>query len=276
MADCAVGLRRRAQAYRALAHALAKLPQEWQGFAYESLYRHGHLAGPVTWELERFYRSLHLEPASGELPDNASVELTLMALLLEAEAEAHAGGDKKLAQRAHRLAQSFFREHINAWMPQLANRLAHSGEASCVEVARLLEELLASELKQWYSHQGMLCPELEEPDLCTLCGLCTGICPTGALEMREDERETSLFFNGALCTGCGLCVRKCPVKALRMYPKAEGMKKLRTSPRVRCPACGAPTVSEAELEDVFHRLGANERLKERLRLCPSCKIAGWR
>jgi L-aspartate semialdehyde sulfurtransferase ferredoxin len=48
-----------------------------------------------------------------------------------------------------------------------------------------------------------------DPDCCVLCGLCTGICPPGALVLEPDALRVLDH-----CNGCGLCVPYCPVGAL--------------------------------------------------------------
>jgi len=103
----------------------------------------------------------------------------------------------------------------------------------------------------------------------------------------EDARETRLVLDPAACTGCGKCVRTCDSRALRMSPpgppilgggdsETAGSAQswgdrgavLRRSPRASCPACGAPTVSRAELAFVAARLGDHPSW---LDYCPACR-----
>jgi ferredoxin len=51
-------------------------------------------------------------------------------------------------------------------------------------------------------------------DNCSLCPLCKGICPTGALSIKRNEKGKELFFSQLNCSGCGLCVEFCKKKAL--------------------------------------------------------------
>lgn len=53
---------------------------------------------------------------------------------------------------------------------------------------------------------------------CTLCPLCSGICPTGALKVDRLGGEKTLLFRNTLCSGCGLCVLFCKQNALRLLP----------------------------------------------------------
>ena len=53
---------------------------------------------------------------------------------------------------------------------------------------------------------------LIDDDLCVHCGLCTGVCPTGAL--RLDTESLKLAFNRAQCIVCEQCIPTCPVQAI--------------------------------------------------------------
>ncbi len=59
---------------------------------------------------------------------------------------------------------------------------------------------------------------------CTLCPLCTGICPTGALKIERRKEGKQLMFNSRCCSGCGLCVSFCKQKAISLaYPLISEM-----------------------------------------------------
>ena len=46
---------------------------------------------------------------------------------------------------------------------------------------------------------------------CTNCMACYNICPSGAIEMKEDKDGFVYpFINEEKCTHCGLCTKKCP------------------------------------------------------------------
>ncbi len=47
---------------------------------------------------------------------------------------------------------------------------------------------------------------------CMHCGLCTGVCPAGALTNDPESRRVT--FDKERCTACGLCTRACPVGAM--------------------------------------------------------------
>ena len=52
--------------------------------------------------------------------------------------------------------------------------------------------------------------------ICTHCGACTAVCPTGALAVRGPEMSVS--FDQMKCSVCELCVPACPPRAIRVRP----------------------------------------------------------
>lgn len=52
--------------------------------------------------------------------------------------------------------------------------------------------------------------------LCTQCGACTAVCPTGALSIQRPEM--TVHFDQQKCSVCELCVRACPPKAMKVRP----------------------------------------------------------
>lgn len=51
-------------------------------------------------------------------------------------------------------------------------------------------------------------------DKCVMCGVCTGICPTGALSMERPSME--VHFDGEQCVFCQLCTKVCPMRAMEV------------------------------------------------------------
>ena len=47
-------------------------------------------------------------------------------------------------------------------------------------------------------------------DDCSVCGTCTDICPTGAIELLDGE----YVVNKEICVGCSACVSECPSEAI--------------------------------------------------------------
>ena len=50
--------------------------------------------------------------------------------------------------------------------------------------------------------------------ICTHCGACTAVCPTGALTIQRPEMTVT--FDQKKCSVCELCVRACPPKAMKI------------------------------------------------------------
>jgi ferredoxin len=51
-------------------------------------------------------------------------------------------------------------------------------------------------------------------EVCYQCGLCTAICPSGALTVIRPEME--VVFDPGKCTACELCVAVCPPRAMEV------------------------------------------------------------
>lgn len=49
---------------------------------------------------------------------------------------------------------------------------------------------------------------------CTNCGVCTDICPTGALHLERPSMEVE--FNSDHCIACQICIKICPLKAMEV------------------------------------------------------------
>jgi L-aspartate semialdehyde sulfurtransferase ferredoxin len=52
--------------------------------------------------------------------------------------------------------------------------------------------------------------------VCTQCGACTAVCPTGALRIRRPEMV--VIFDQKKCSVCELCVPACPPRAMKIRP----------------------------------------------------------
>ncbi|MFQ5577654.1 MAG: 4Fe-4S dicluster domain-containing protein [Anaerolineae bacterium] len=222
--------------------------------------------GPTALDVERVYRAAGVEPEGAERPDHASVELAFVGWLFEQAAADPAAGWQKLARR-------FIEVHAGRWLPQVGQSLAATGDPVYASIGQLLSGWLAeaAAAPRPKRKAGASLPAVPRPQACTLCGFCVRVCPTGALLIRETERETGLILNPAACIACGKCERVCEFDALRMTsPKtpAQEAVALRVSPRPPCPHCGAPTVSAAELDAVAAYLG---RRPAWLDYCLNCR-----
>lgn len=257
--DAAGRLRR----HRAL-FAGSSRPRLW---LYESAFLNGRLIGPQTFAVERAYRAAGLAPEGAELPDHASLELEFLACLAEADSDAARSEERR-----------FVHAHAGRWLPSLGQQLAEAGEDVYAPIGRLLANFLdavpagravtdgAEASAPSVSRHVLRAPRLPvmpDPEGCTLCGFCAQACHARALGVRESDERTSLvLLNPAACTGCGKCAVVCPTGALRPAEERELCldgalpgRVLRASPRMTCPACGAPTVSRAEADFLVSRLG---------------------
>jgi ferredoxin/nitrate reductase assembly molybdenum cofactor insertion protein NarJ len=243
---------------------------------YESLHRQGSLMGQITGDVERHYRALGLAPVDGELPDHASVELAFLGHLAVAEMEARAAKDGRLVARLRAEQRYFLHTHAGAWLPDVGDALAATEDLFYAAVGHVLRGFLSEELVNWKrnSQPGAELLTLKDPAGCTLCGLCVGSCLRGALQVMESITETALALKMTQCIGCGRCVRKCPEGVLVLSFGAANMtgwQVIRQSPRIGCPGCGRPTVSQAELDAVFAKLQTDPSVQQRLSLCVECK-----
>lgn len=53
-----------------------------------------------------------------------------------------------------------------------------------------------------------------DEETCIHCGMCTAMCPTGALHINPADR--TIAFDGSRCSACGACTRVCPVQAMHL------------------------------------------------------------
>ena len=58
-----------------------------------------------------------------------------------------------------------------------------------------------------------------DDDVCYRCGLCTSVCPTGALSIRRPEMD--VVFEPDKCSACELCVAVCPPRAMKVSFNAQ-------------------------------------------------------
>lgn len=72
---------------------------------------------------------------------------------------------------------------------------------------RLLAARRASEVR-W--------PRIRVEEGCTLCPVCTNVCPTEAVYRVREGEEYVLRLKVEACTGCGACVESCPPQVIRL------------------------------------------------------------
>jgi ferredoxin len=59
-------------------------------------------------------------------------------------------------------------------------------------------------------------PRIRVEEGCTLCPVCTNVCPTGAVRRVREGEEYVLLLKVEACTGCGACVESCPPQVIRL------------------------------------------------------------
>lgn len=234
---------------------------------YESLVRDGQLVGPSALEVWSVYEAAGLAVSGTELPDHASVEMAFLAYLSEREAAIPAE-----AAQWRRARHLFIRRHAGRWLPALGEAIALTGDPVYAPIGRLLTAALGTESQVQRRSPRQLAhglPMLPQPENCNLCSFCVTVCPTRALTIYETDDKTTLLLNDSACIACEKCVRACTPHALQFAfaPPCAGRRVLRESPRARCSACGQPTVSQAELDEVAARIGAPIWLN----YCPDCR-----
>jgi len=255
-------------------------PRFW---LYESAARTGKILGEPTFAMAQLLQAAGLETAGAELPDHISLELAFLSYLVERDNIS--------------LYEKQFLEKRAAWMIDLGRALAQSGDAVYAIIGALLANWLiestqhatsrsipvgrntstaqhairnthhATRTTQHVNHatrttqhapRATLLPIIPNPDNCTLCGFCAQVCPTRALKVLEDRRQTILALDPAECIHCGKCEKICDFEALTMLPapvSAEKSLTLRHSPLAYCQKCGRPIVSQAELDYIVSQIG---------------------
>lgn len=249
-------IRERNVRHRALFRPVGRgRPRFW---LHESLYRSGRLLGPEMFEVEQLYRAAGLQLSGSALPDHASVELAFLAHLAR-----QAVADPGRAGQWRHMEKLFLKKHAGRWLPAMGREIAASGDAVYAPIGTLLADWLEEILQPPTRKRAAGRLPVVDEQACTLCGFCSQVCPARALVIDEDDKETTLLLSPARCYGCGKCVMACESAAMTMSPLQEDEAGttpgewpiLRRSPRVDCPACGEPTVSQAELEFVARQLG---------------------
>ncbi len=86
-----------------------------------------------------------------------------------------------------------------------------------VELSGDIDELDAAEL--WLERQGVRLSRARseiriDPSRCVDCGLCSGVCPSGALAFSVSQRRLS--FDAARCFVCEQCLPSCPFAAISL------------------------------------------------------------
>lgn len=90
--------------------------------------------------------------------------------------------------------------------PGKESKLLISVNASATEIYQGLDYLSKSNIS-WVPVEQTI--DFKEYD-CVHCGTCSGVCFSGAIELRKDDSQ--IEFLPEKCIGCKLCVSACPLK----------------------------------------------------------------
>jgi formate hydrogenlyase subunit 6/NADH:ubiquinone oxidoreductase subunit I len=91
-----------------------------------------------------------------------------------------------------------------------------------VELSGDIDELDAAEA--WLERQGLGINRAPgeiriDPQLCVDCGICSSVCPSGALSFETDDQR--LRFEAAHCLVCEQCIPSCPLEAIALVLEPE-------------------------------------------------------
>ncbi len=157
-------------------------------------------------------------------------------------------------------------------------------KATVDALGRLLMEYGASptfSLEHSHSPLGVVSVE---PQNCTGCDLCAGVCPTSALQFERGDADLMLTFDASLCTACGQCAAVCPettTEVIRVHRVTDlaclnqQRVTLYKDTDTLCEVCGVPVAPHNMVQRVVALLGEeHSALTDQLtRFCPSCREA---
>lgn len=121
-----------------------------------------------------------------------------------------------------------------------------------------------------------------DPEACTACTMCAQTCPTGALDIVQDDGLIEIGFDAALCTACGQCVPRCPERergaiALErctdLASLQAGRSVLVAERSLVCESCGSPIASAPVMDRIASLLGPEQNGVMTIigRLCIDCR-----
>jgi ferredoxin len=216
----------------------------------ESYYVNGRIVGPILFSTLDMYQEAGLKIEGAELADHAGLELAFPAYLVDREKN-----DPEFFREWKQARQLFIKNHPGRWLPEVGRLMSRSIYPGWSAIGLLIIALFGSAVNQ--TNDKNVLPNIAEPDMCTLCGFCVQVCPTGALRIHEDEKSSSLYLETSLCNSCTNCGKICPEKVLSLSasPPDQSQVLLRESPLASCSNCGEKTFSQAELDYTQNILG---------------------
>ncbi len=134
---------------------------------------------------------------------------------------------------------------------------------------RALEGFSSSKETRMPSTDAMLA-ELEVSSGCTGCGVCSTLCPAGALTQKQENGKFYLSFKPALCVNCRVCAETCMPGAMKIkdtarlnYLMENAEIGLFETERKTCSVCGMDFVAAPETLQISGEPVTND-------ICPLC------
>jgi ech hydrogenase subunit C len=139
----------------------------------------------------------------------------------------------------------------------------------------------------WLGQDGLRARMAHDEKKCTACGACVNMCPSGAIDLTEEDGQFRIVYNLWKCSFCGTCQQVCPEEAVKLTPEYVIQDSNKISlvvtgkmNRTSCTVCGNPHLTKAQIETVRKRIlehdpviATNSReLDESLQTCPECKM----
>ncbi len=136
----------------------------------------------------------------------------------------------------------------------------------------------------WIAPEGLRARIAHDDEKCTACGACANMCPSGAIDIVEEEGEFRIAYNLWKCSFCGTCQSVCPEEAVRLTPDyvmqdaAKSNLVTRGSmERMCCSGCGKPHITRSQFKAVKARILehapgiAQAEIDKSLLVCQECK-----
>lgn len=202
----------------------------------------------------------HLESADA-LEAAAGPEEWLAATLADAPGQADAEPDFRAGRR------QLFRRLIGRGVDEMARAAAPATAPVEEKAIRAgawfvpeMRELLAIVCKRKDREPFRIAPQAALPLMdvrlmqgCTACEACFRVCPTGAMQVREDDKSWNLAFAIDRCVGCGVCLEVCQLRVLYAAESFDATPErkpavLRQLAKQRCNRCDRFFVSTEPCE----------------------------
>lgn len=200
--------------------------------------------------------------AADALENAAAPETWLAAELAEAPAQADAGSDHRASRR------QLFRRLLGRGIDEVAlaarpaadlpveEKAIRAGPWYVPEMRELLQ--IVCQRKDGQPFLVGTAASLPLMDIrlkrgCTACEACFRVCPTGAMQIREDDASWNLAFALDRCVGCGACREVCQPRVLYAAETFDATPErepaiLRQLAKQRCNRCDRFFVSTEPCE----------------------------